>query len=182
MPSFSARISRVLPIELAFGVEFRERVKAVPNWKQVIVGDAFRAPSRDVDYYRDRLLIWPFLLSTIVALATVFGGSHEYGLAFRFGTVSLLCILLARERILLIVGALGFCAAQSLFSFVVKHDWIGLAVAIPTGLLFLVLIRLLSRKHYRPSYGWQNGLTLVDLLVGLTSLGFGIVVLRWMNH
>jgi hypothetical protein len=90
-------------------------------------------------------------------------------------------ILLARERFILIGAALGFCAVQSLLSFSLRHDWVGLAVAIPTGTLFLVLIR--SLKDYKPSYQWPSGGSrIVDLLVGLSSLGFSILVFHWIGR
>ncbi len=137
----------------------------MPNWKQVIVGDAFRVPSRDFNYYRDSFLIWPFLLFTIAGLVNLFSGNHDHLLGFKFVGLSLLSILLARERIILVGGALGFCAVQSLLSLFFRHDWIGLVVAIPTGALFLLLIRWLKKglqaklqvakdsKHHR-SLGW----------------------------
>jgi hypothetical protein len=84
----------------------------MPNWKQVIVGDAFRVPSRDLNFYRDSFLIWPFLLFTIAGLANLFSRGHDHRLGFVFAGLSLLSILLARERLILIGGALGFCTAQ----------------------------------------------------------------------
>lgn len=74
----------------------------MPNWKQMIVGDAFRAPSRDFNYYRDTFLIWPCLVFTIVGLVNLFGGGHERRLGFIFAGLSILLILLARERVILI--------------------------------------------------------------------------------
>jgi len=52
------------------------------NWKQMIVGDAFRSPLHDFNYYRDTFLIWPFLLFTIAGLvsnlaATWVGARHS---------------------------------------------------------------------------------------------------------
>lgn len=152
----------------------------MPNWKQVIVGDAFRLPSRDFNYYRDLFLIWPFLLSTIGALVNLFSRGQNHRLGFIAVGISLLMLLLARERIVLIGGALGFCAVQSLLSFFLRHEWVGLAVAIPSGILFVVLIR--SLKGYKPSYQWPRGFTIVDLLVGLSSLGLSLAVFHWIGR
>jgi hypothetical protein len=151
----------------------------MPNWKQVIVGDAFRLPSRDLNYYRDLFLIWPFLLFTITALVNLFSVGKDHRLGLELAALSILSILLARERIALIGGALGFCFVQSLVSFFIRRDWVGLAVAIPTGTLFLVLIRYL--KDYKPSYEWPKG-SIVDLLVGLSSLGFSLLVFYWIGR
>jgi hypothetical protein len=150
----------------------------VPDWKRIIVGDAFRPSSRDFNYYRDLFLLWPFLLFTIAGLANLFAVGHDHRDGAKFVALSLVTILLARERFLLIGGALGFCAVQSFLSFFLRHDWKGLAVAIPTGTLFLVLIR--SLKNYKPSYHWPSGSRIVDLLVGLTSLGFTLALFSWI--
>jgi hypothetical protein len=40
----------------------------MPDWKRLIVGDAFQLSSRDFNYYRDLFLLWPFLLFTIAGL------------------------------------------------------------------------------------------------------------------
>lgn len=152
----------------------------MPDWKRVIVGDAFRLPSGDPNYYRDVFLIWPFLLFTIVGLVILFGGGHDYRLGFICAALSLLSVLLARERIVLIGGALGYCAVQSLLSFFLRNDWRGLAVAIPCGVLFVVILR--SLKGYKPSYGWPKGLTVADLIISLSSLGLSIFALRWLGR
>jgi hypothetical protein len=150
------------------------------DWKCTIVGDAFQLPSHDFNYYRDIFLLWPFLLFTIAGLVNLFGVGHDHRDGVKFVALSLVTILLARERFILIGGALGFCAAQSLLSFSLRHDWVGLAVAIPTGTLLLVLIR--SLKDYKPSYQWPKSLTIVDLLVGLSSLGFSILTFHWISR
>ena len=45
--------------------------------EEVIVGDAFRLPSREVNYYRDLLLAWPILLFSVGTLTSLFGKSHD---------------------------------------------------------------------------------------------------------
>jgi hypothetical protein len=151
----------------------------MPDWKRVIVGDAFRLSSHDFNYYRDLFLLWPFLLFTIAGLVNLFGVGHDHRDGVRFVALSLVSILLARERFVLIGGALGFCAVQSLLSFFLRHNWMGLALAIPTGTLFLLLIRFL--KDYKPSYQWPRSMRIADLLVGLSSLGFSILVFYWIG-
>jgi hypothetical protein len=150
----------------------------VPDWKRLIVGDAFQLSARDFNYYRDLFLLWPFLLFTISGLVSLFSVGHEYRDGAKFAALSLVTILLARERFALIGGALGFCAVQSFLSFFLRHDWKGLAVAIPTGTLFFVLIR--SLKDYKPSYQWPSRFGIVDILVGLTSLVLTLALFPWI--
>ena len=150
----------------------------MPDWKRVIVGDAFELPSHDFNFYRDLFLVWPFLLFTIAGLVSLFGVGHDYRDGAKFVALSLVTILLARERFILIGGALGICAVQSLLSFFLRHNRVGLAVAIPTGALFLLLIG--SLKDYKPSYQWPRSSSIVTALVSLLSLGFSILVFRWI--
>ena len=148
------------------------------NWDKVIVGDAFKLPSHNFDFYRDLFLVWPFLLFTIAGLVSLFGVGHYYRDGAKFLALSLVTILLARERFILIGAALGICTVQSLLSFFLRHNWVGLAVAIPTGALFLLLSG--SLKNYRPSYQWPRGSSIVTALVSLLSLGFSFLVFRWI--
>jgi len=150
----------------------------VPDWEKVIVGNAFQLPSHDFNFYRDLFLVWPFLLFTLVGLVSLFGVGHDYRDGAKFLALSLVTILLARERFILIGGALGICAVQSLLSFFLRHNWVSLAVAILTGALFLLLIG--SLKDYKPSYQWPRSSSIVTALVSLLSLGFSFLVFRWI--
>lgn len=84
----------------------------MPDWKRLIIGDAFALQSRNLNFYRDMFLVVPFLLSTIVAVTSLFGPAHDYRVAMKCGLLSLLAILLARERFVLIGGSLGFVCAM----------------------------------------------------------------------
>lgn len=150
------------------------------SWKRVIIGDAFRAPSHDFNFYRDSFLAWPFLLFSVAALANLFSHGSDHRPGFEFAALSVLSILLARERFVLISGALGFCAVQSLVTFFLRHDRVGLVVAIISGALLLVCIR--SLKNYKPSYEWPKGLSIAALLLSLSSLGFTLLVFRWIGR
>jgi hypothetical protein len=152
----------------------------VPDWKRLIVGAAFQLPSREFNYYRDLFLLWPFLLFTIAALVSLFSAGHDHRLGFKFLALSLVSILLARERFALIGGALGCCAVQSGISFALKHEWVALAVSIVTGVAFLLLIS--SMRDYKPSYGWPKGGSIVELLVGLSSLALTIALFSWLRR
>ena len=150
------------------------------NWKQMIVGDAFRVPSRDFNFYRDSLLVWPFLLFTIAALANLSSRSSGHRSGLEFAALSVVSLALARERFALIGGALGFCAVQSLLFFFLRHEQVGLWIGTITGALFLVLVR--SFKNYRPSYEWPESLSIATVLLSLLSLGFTLLVFRWIGR
>jgi hypothetical protein len=150
----------------------------VPDWKRVIVGDAFQLPSHEFNYYRDLFLLLPFLVFTIAGLVNLFSVGHDHQEGVKFVALSFVTILLARERFILIGGALGFCAVQSGISFVLRHDWIALAVSISSSLFFLLLVR--SLKDYKPSYSLPKGIRIAGILIGLTSLGLTVALFSWI--
>jgi hypothetical protein len=148
----------------------------VPDWKQLIVGDAFALNSRDKNFYRDMLLLAPFLLSAIVAVSSVLGPKPDYSVAAKSGLSALLALTLARERLLLIGGSLGFVCVQSASSFALRRDPIALAISILTGAAFLLLIRWL--KDYKPSYSFEKGVTIATVLVVMAGGVCWFVLLR----
>jgi hypothetical protein len=149
----------------------------LPDWRRLIIGDAFALQSRDPNFLRDVFLVIPFLLSTIIAVTSVLGPVHDYRAAMKCAVISLLALLLARERFVLIGASLGFVCLQSLISFVLKHNPIGLAVSILSGVPFLLLIRWLA--DYKPSYSVTTGTTMSTVLVVLVSGVFTFAILHF---
>jgi hypothetical protein len=149
----------------------------LPNWKRLIVGDAFASPSRDLNFYRDLFLTVPFLLFALAAIGSLFAPTHDYRLAIKSAGSSLLALALARERFVLISGSLGFVCVECLGTFLLRHDLIALVVSIATGALFLVVIR--SLKGYKPSYSTARGGTIATSVIALVSLGFTIAIFHY---
>jgi len=149
----------------------------LPDWRRLIIGDAFALQSRDPNFFRDVFLVIPFLLSTIIAVTAALGPAHDYRAAMKCAVISLLALLLARERFVLIGASLGFVCLQSLISFVLKHDPIALAVSIVSGVGFLLLIRWLG--DYKPSYSVAKGTTISTVLVVLVSGAFTFAILHF---
>ncbi len=135
----------------------------MPNWKQIIVGDAFALDSRDKNFFRDIFLFVPFLLFTIMAISGVLSPKHGYLDVAKAGFLAILAIALVRERLPLVGASLGFVFLQSSASFVLKHDRIALAVSLVSGVSCFLLFR--SLKNYKPSYSFEKGVTIATLLV-----------------
>jgi hypothetical protein len=125
----------------------------MPVWKKIVVGDAFRLPSRNINYYRDLFLLCPFM---IFAVAGVFKlVSHQWVVGAESSGIALGALLLARERLFLFLGAVGFCAVRFLFVIALTQDWRGYVGLLVSGLVLLVFGRF--AKSYKPSYGWPEG-------------------------
>jgi hypothetical protein len=149
----------------------------LPDWRRLIIGDAFALQSRDPNFFRDRFLVFPFLLSTIMAVTAALGPAHDYRAAMKCAVVSVLAILLARERLVLIGASLGFVCLQSLISFALKPDPIALAVSIVSGVAVLLVIRWMG--DYKPSYSVTKGTTISTVLVMLVSGVFTFAILHF---
>jgi len=147
------------------------------DWKRLIIGDAFALPSRDVNYYRDIFLAWPFLISAIVAVSGAIGSHHDYRVTAKSASLALLCLLFAREKRILIAVALGFVCMQSAISFVLKHDWLGLAISILSGVVLLLL--LIAWRDYKPSYRVSKDGTTASLLVNLVSFALTLAIFHY---
>src|SRR5215472_2514187 len=156
----------------------------MPDWKRIIVGDAFKAHS--FDYYRDFFLIWPFMLCSLVGISQLFApstpGGRMYG--FKVTACAVIISLLAKEkRIPVLVASLyiglraGIRSLIGLFS--LRPYW----KAYLLGFLFcggLAFVLLRSLKGWRPSYRLPpRGETyILDLIVGIASLLCGVLILR----
>lgn len=150
------------------------------DWKRVIVGDAFTLPSKDFNFYRDSFLMWPFLLFAIAAITNFFRRGVDHRLGFQFLAIAIVCLLLAREKVVLIGGGLGFCWFQSSWTFAFRRDPVALWVAIITGALFVLL--LIALRNYKPKVKWPEGSSIATLLLGLCSLGLTILAIRWLGR
>jgi hypothetical protein len=72
----------------------------MPNWKRIIVGNAFKPPPGGIDHYRDLFLTWPFLLFSIIAISSPFASDsahRSYGI--KSAVCAVVAILLAKERL-----------------------------------------------------------------------------------
>jgi cbb3-type cytochrome oxidase subunit 3 len=107
--------------------------------------------SGDVNYLRDVALVWPFAIFSIVAVASAYSPPNRQ-IALRSAALALAAILLAKEKLLLFFGVLGFCAIQSAIALVVHPlSWIVFAVGILTAGPFL-----LANRYWRnPKLAYQ---------------------------
>ncbi len=150
--------------------------------KRWVIGDALAWPSEDWNYYRDMFLLWPFMLGSIGTVSSLFVANHNYRFAAKAAVVSSVLLLLVREKFLMIIVTLGFVSVQSLWSFCVKGEWLGLAVGILSGVSFFLLIRALADHKLSYKLNPTAGKTVVDLFVGMSSLGFALLIFHYWFH
>jgi hypothetical protein len=161
----------------------------MPDWNRIIVGDAFKVSSHDINYYRDLFLLWPFLSCSIASVSALYSQASPadrlYG--FKMATCAVLLVLLAKEKRILILGSSGYVALRVGIGLVLKllffrHDLgpylLGFLVS---GSVAFIAIR--SLKGWHPSYRLRPAgqIRMLDLLVGVTSLGCAIALHRWIK-
>ena len=137
----------------------------MPDWKRIVVGEAFRLPSRNINYYLDLFLLCPFLLFAVSGVFRLL--SHQWVVGAECIGIALGALLLARERLILFLGAVGFCTVRFLVAILLTQDWRAYVGLLISGIVLVLFGRL--AKNYQPSYGWPEG-SVVELVVGLSSL------------
>src|SRR6266481_8121992 len=154
----------------------------MPNWKRIIVGDAFKVSSGGVNQLRDLFLVWPFLLFSIIAVSGLFG-AHETdrSYAIKSGICAAMAVLLARERLMLIAGALAYVSIRLAVALIFVHDSKVLLALMVWGGILLAIVRFAVKSNWKPSYTTEKGMHLLDLVAGLSGLVLAIVVARWIK-
>ena len=141
----------------------------VPNWRRIIVGDAFKLPSRNLNYYRDLALVWPTILLLVLVLDR-FGRSQTREALF-FSALLVGALLAAKEKVFLLIGVVGTLGAQGLIKFLLLGDWPFAALAAACLAVVVGIIR--ARPDYTPSYGWPKETTVIEVsFVGLSLILF----------
>jgi hypothetical protein len=150
------------------------------NWRRIIIGDAFQLYSRDFNYYRDLALFWPFLLFSIVAFSEFYARTTTQGHRIAMLAIAIACLILAKEKLLLIAVSMGFVALRCVWAFVTGTRGLSLFVAfVATGGLTAFIT--FARKSTPMSYEYSKRTGAVDLVVGLGSLVGTIALKIWLD-
>ena len=109
----------------------------MPVWKRAIVGDAFRLSVNDWNYYRDLLLFFPLFFSAMGFISGFIWKPETSRLTMgSFLAIALLCVALAKDRLVLLALVPGCCAAWSGLQFLATRDWRSLVWAIASAIFF----------------------------------------------
>jgi hypothetical protein len=93
------------------------------DWRRILVGDAFKVSPGGINHYRDLFLMWPFLLFSIVAISSLFDTvAAHHAEAFKFTLCAIVTILLAKERLILLLVALGYMGIRLTVAVFFIHD------------------------------------------------------------
>ncbi|HEY2109082.1 MAG TPA: hypothetical protein VGH17_04230 [Candidatus Acidoferrales bacterium] len=143
----------------------------MPDWNRWIVGDAFKLPSRDINYYRDMFLVWPILLFSFAAIIQIAApSSPEYRIyGFKLAACAIVAILLAKERLVLILAGAAYIALRSAIALALTLNWRSyLAGFLVSGGIALIVLRLSGNRIVSYKMPPKRGvLTLAVIVAGL---------------
>jgi len=124
--------------------------------------------SRDLNYLRDVALFWPFVIASVAAVSWIPSPSSRQ-LGIRCAVLAIVALLLAKEKVLIFFGGLGFCAIQAVLNLIVHPwSWTMFTVAALTGAPFL-----LANRYWRKpklAYKFPNEFGAIDMLLSFASI------------
>lgn len=126
--------------------------------------------SRDLNYLRDVALFWPFVISSIVAASAALSQSDRQ-FALRSAGLAIVALLLAREKLLIFLVSLGFCAIQGALWLVIRPwSWSMFAVTALTGVPFLIANRFWRNPKLAYQLPKEKEFGAVDMLLTFASI------------
>lgn len=155
----------------------------MPNWNQVLGWDDFKTQTASFDYYRDIFLTWPFLGFSIAAISILIAPQSP---AYRiFGLKLAMCavvaLLLAKERLLLVLVASTYVAIRMAIAIVFSHTWVTLALLLVSSGTLLVIFRSGVLKGRKLSYVIPKKQPALGIAVGALGLGVMMAIGFWMK-
>ena len=166
----------------------------MPNWNKIIIGNAFKLPSRVPRFYLDLMLWFPTFLTGFWFVGCFHGWRmNQWDIREAALSATVLCflLLLIKERTVLIASMLGFVAYSARLQFVFHGDvkaltysylfYGGAVLAVIIGVSF----RFMFMKNpdfdltYRSPDRENTWLGVVLVLGLLFGLGFVGIYLAW---
>ncbi len=166
----------------------------MPNWNKIIIGDAFKLPSRAPRFYLDLMLWFPTFLTGFWFVGCFHGWRmNQWDIREAALSAMVLCflLLLIKERTVLMASMLGFVAYSARLQFVFHGDrraltylylfYGGAVLAVIIGVSFRFMFMrnpdfdLNYRRPDREST-WLGVVLVLGLLFGLGFIG---IYLAW---
>jgi hypothetical protein len=152
------------------------------DWNRLIVGDAFKLLSRDMNYYRDMFLLWPILAFSSAAIVHIISPEPPayriYG--FKLAACAIVAIALAKERLILITGGAGYVAIRLAVALALTQDWRTYLVGFLVSAA-IVFAALWLGKDWKSSYERPAKTSLVGLAMGVAGIGAAVAVGLWLK-
>jgi len=166
----------------------------MPNWNKIIVGNAFKLPSRAPRFYLDLMLWFPTFLTGVWFVECFHGWRmNQWDVKGAALSATVLCVLLLliKERTILIASMLGVVAHSASLHFFFHGDVQALTYSFLFygGAITVVIIgvffrfKFMNNSDFDPTYRkpdrentWLGVVVVLGLLFGL---GFVGIYLAW---
>ena len=96
-----------------------------------------------IDYYRDRFLLWPVLIFSMLAIVNIVSPESPAGrlYGFKLAACAIIALLLAKERLIMLLAGAGFVALRLTVALAVSRDWkaYGVGFLVSIGIIVALL-------------------------------------------
>lgn len=140
-------------------------------------------------YYWDMFLLWPLLISSLLAGALLFSYQPDDRVqGTKCAAIAAVILLTARRRLGLVIGVIAFLASRLVVSLRRPADWrINIAMYATGAVVLWALGRLHESKSFRRMIRDDldasfSDVTMIDLLVNLAGLLSILTALYWLLH
>ena len=140
-------------------------------------------------YYWDLFLVWPLLVSSLVAGGLLFSQqSGDRIKGAKCAAIATIILLIARRRLVLVIAVVAFLASRVVVSLQRPADWrINIAMYVTGTVVLWTLGRLHESKSFRRMIRDEldasfSEITMTDLLVNLGGLLSILIVVYWLFH
>jgi len=139
-----------------------------------------RAP---IDFYRDRFLLWPILLFSILAIANILApeSAQDRIYGYKLAACAIVAFLLAKERVVVLFAGTAFVALRLAVAVAITWDWkaYGVGLLLSTGII-LALVPALRR--WKPNYEDPPQTNVPGLLCVVAGIVAAVTVVLFLKH
>ncbi len=106
-----------------------------------------------MDYYRDRFLMWPVLLFSILAISNILRpeSAQDRAYGYKLAICAVVAILLAKERVIVLFAGTAFVALRLAVAILITGNWrtCGVGLLLSLGVIFALVPAL---RRWKPNY------------------------------
>ena len=143
----------------------------MPDWNRQII-----------DYYRDRFLLGPILLFSVLAIANIVAPESPAGrlYGFKLTACAIIAVFLAKERLFIILASAVSVATESAGALAVTRDWKAYGASLLVSIGILVALFPVQRR-WKPSYGDQPPTSIpgvIFVVAGIVAAAATVLLLK----
>jgi predicted transporter len=136
------------------------------NWNRAFIGN-----------YRDRFLLWPVLLFSVLAIGNIAApeapGYRLYG--FKLAACAVIAILLAKDRLIVLIGVFGYTALRLTIALAITGNWKAYGVGLLISIVVVVVL-IPALRRWKSGYEDSAKTTILDVLLPVAGIVAAVAV------